>query len=240
MSDYADVVDPRTGLVRWRSTGADDVQILPDVNADLMFWRGGLHIAGYDTVPHRFDRGRGETTYGVRLPAGSLPLLLHDSAATATDARVPLATRHVDRLARLLDELPDAADPGRILIKITHRLLVGADAEPRAVQQAAAIMHLASRNRPVAAIADALGWTERRLHRFSVDTFGTSVSMLRSLHRFRTGYTLLSAGLRPAEVAAAAGYADQAHLTRHVRRFAATTPAALIRDRASQRPAAES
>ena len=54
-------------------------------------------------------------------------------------------------------------------------------------------------------------------------------------HRYLTGRRidlarrLLLAGLPAAEVAAAAGFADQSHLTRHFRRMLATTPAAYAR-----------
>jgi AraC-like DNA-binding protein len=54
-------------------------------------------------------------------------------------------------------------------------------------------------------------------------------------HRYLTGRRidlarrLLLAGLPAAEVAAAAGFADQSHLTRHFRRMLATTPGAYAR-----------
>ncbi|MGY2081330.1 helix-turn-helix domain-containing protein [Modestobacter sp. SYSU DS0657] len=54
-------------------------------------------------------------------------------------------------------------------------------------------------------------------------------------HRYLTGRRvdrarrLLLDGLPPAEVATAAGFCDQAHLTRHARRMLGTTPAAYAR-----------
>jgi AraC-like DNA-binding protein len=58
-------------------------------------------------------------------------------------------------------------------------------------------------------------------------------------HRYLTGRRLdlarrlLLAGVAPAEVADAAGFYDQAHLTRHFRRFLGTTPAAYARSAAT-------
>ena len=55
-------------------------------------------------------------------------------------------------------------------------------------------------------------------------------------HRYVTGRRvdvargLLLTGMRPAAVAAAAGFHDQAHLTRHFRRVLGTTPARFARD----------
>lgn len=220
----------------WRSSGPGNLRILPDVNADLMFWHGGLHIAGYDTMAHDFDRGPGETTYGIRLPAGVLPYLLYDSATAATDTRIPIPLRRGDsRLARLTDGL-FTDDPNQVLSDITAHLVRVADPDPYAGRTAEAILMLANRNTSVDAIANALGWSQRRLHRFSIDTFGTPASILRSLCRFRTAHELLSSGIRPAEAATLAGYADQAHLTRHVKRFASTTPGEVGKSQADVTP----
>ena len=228
--DYQEATDSSTGLVWWRSAGSGTLRILPDVNADLMFWRGGLQIAGYDTVAHEFDRGPGECTFGIRLPAGVLPALLHDSATSATDARVPVRLPSGDaRLARMIGQLPAAANTAEALRDIAVRLLARADPDPETGRTADVILELARRDLSVHAMAETLGWTQRRLHRFSTETFGTSASVLRSLCRFRRAHALLSAGTRPAEAGALAGYADQAHLTRHVKRFAATTPGELVK-----------
>jgi methylphosphotriester-DNA--protein-cysteine methyltransferase len=70
-----------------------------------------------------------------------------------------------------------------------------------------------------------MGYWQRRLHRFCLNNFGMPFATLRGLYRFRAGHTLLAAGVSPAVVAARAGYADQAHLTREIRRFALITPA---------------
>lgn len=222
---YQEVRDRRTGLVCWRSSGPGNLRILPDVNADLMFWRGGLHIAGYDTTAHDFDRGPGEITYSIRLPAGVLPYLLHDSASAATDTRVPIPLHPGDSgVARLTEGLFAADEPHQVLSLIAAHLLAAADPDPDAGRAAEAILVLANRNASVDAIANALGWSQRSLHRFSIDTFGIPAFVLRSLCRFRTAHELLSSGIRPVDVAMLAGYADQAHLTRNIKRFASTTP----------------
>lgn len=230
---YREATDSRTGLVCWRSSGSGMAQILPNVSADLIFTGGGLQLAGYDTVTHDIDRGAGETTYGVRLPAGLLPHLLHDSAATAVDGRVPIGVAAGDvRLRRLIDELPTTPDIARTLVDITGILVLGADVDPQELRTTAAVMSLTDRSRSVAAVAEDLGWSQRRLHRFSLATFGMSASTLRSLCRFHRAHRLLSAGTQPAEAAQLTGYADQAHLTRHIRRFASTTPSRVVGHRA--------
>jgi transcriptional regulator GlxA family with amidase domain len=62
----------------------------------------------------------------------------------------------------------------------------------------------------------------------------TGVGLLRErflTHRYsqlrvRLAHRLLDAGMAPAAVAAAAGFADQAHLTRHFKRMVGVPPAA--------------
>ncbi len=61
----------------------------------------------------------------------------------------------------------------------------------------------------------------------SLKGVGTTPKAYAQLVRFGHVARRLRAGQPPAAVAAACGYADQAHLTRHVRRFGSTTPAAL-------------
>jgi len=81
----------------------------------------------------------------------------------------------------------------------------------------------------VAAIADALGCTPRSVHRRCLASFGYGPAVLRRVLRFRQAAALLRAGVSPAEVAAAAGYADQPHLSRETRALAGASPGQLAR-----------
>lgn len=78
----------------------------------------------------------------------------------------------------------------------------------------------------VAATAAAVGLGERRLHRLSLDAFGYGPRLLGRVLRLQRALALSRRGLAQAEVAYAAGYADQAHLTREVRALAGVTPGA--------------
>lgn len=81
----------------------------------------------------------------------------------------------------------------------------------------------------MATTAAALGWTTRTLHRRCLESFGYGPAVLRRVLRFRRAAALLYAGVAPAAVAAAAGYADQPHLSREVRALAGVAPAQLAR-----------
>jgi AraC-like DNA-binding protein len=86
---------------------------------------------------------------------------------------------------------------------------------------------------PVAALAAAMGLSERQLRRRVTKAVGYPPKTLEGILRFRHAITHGRGNpdrRRPplAEVAVAAGYADQSHLTREVRRLAGLTPRALL------------
>ena len=79
----------------------------------------------------------------------------------------------------------------------------------------------------------ALGGDDRGLSRRSWQRRFRSVTGLRRkeierLDRSRRAYRLLSEGMAPSAVAAEVGYADQAHLTRELRRIRGETPARVL------------
>jgi AraC-like DNA-binding protein len=84
---------------------------------------------------------------------------------------------------------------------------------------------------PIGVLARRLGCGERLLERRFAAEFGLSPKRFARLARFERAVARLAAGLTPAEVAAAGGFADQAHLTHEVRALAGLPPAALQRRR---------
>lgn len=75
-------------------------------------------------------------------------------------------------------------------------------------------------------VADEIGWSRKRLwSRFRAQA-GISPKQAASLIRFDGAVHRLASGVRAADVAAEAGYADQSHLHRDVMTFAGVTPTA--------------
>ncbi|AIR98107.1 helix-turn-helix domain-containing protein [Streptomyces glaucescens] len=78
----------------------------------------------------------------------------------------------------------------------------------------------------LAALATDLGLSRYQLLRAFRTTMGVPPYAWLAQHRVHRARGLLECGLRPAEVAALVGFADQAHLTRWFRRVLGVTPAA--------------
>jgi AraC-like DNA-binding protein len=67
---------------------------------------------------------------------------------------------------------------------------------------------------------------QRRIRR----TTGLTLALMRQIERARHALTLLEGGAPILDVVERAGYADQPHLTRSLRRFIGHTPARILRD----------
>ncbi|MEO3385620.1 AraC family transcriptional regulator [Mesorhizobium sp. CAU 1741] len=79
-------------------------------------------------------------------------------------------------------------------------------------------------------LADHLGWSRKHLASRFHDEFGLPPKQVARIARFMNAQRLASGGEENgwAEIAAACGYADQAHLTREFRAFSGTTPSAWL------------
>ena len=75
-------------------------------------------------------------------------------------------------------------------------------------------------------LAAAAGCSRYAAYRAFRQAYGLSPSDYQRQLRVQTARRLLSAGAAPAQVAADAGFADQAHLTRWFRRYYGITPGA--------------
>lgn len=82
---------------------------------------------------------------------------------------------------------------------------------------------------PVAAVASAVGLSERQLHLRRLTSFGYGPSVLARVLRLQDALAMARDGVRLADVAARCRYADQPHLARDVRDLTGTTLMALLR-----------
>lgn len=212
------------GAVVWTrraSPGATAYPVLPDGCMDLMWSEGRLLVAGPDTHSHAPGGGEGAEWAGVRFAPGNAPALLSVPAHELRDRRVDLADLWGAAEARRLAERVGAAtDASAGLEAVALRMAVAAG--PPDPLTAAVVRHLEAGG-TVAGAARAVGLGARQLHRRSLDAFGYGPKTLARVLRLQRALTLVRAGTPYADAAAAAGCADQAHLSREMRALAGIT-----------------
>ncbi|MEU5267806.1 helix-turn-helix domain-containing protein [Streptomyces hygroscopicus] len=229
------------GAVVWtRTAGAGPQRVLPDGCTDLVWSgtgpEGELIVAGPDTRAHLASGPPGTRAVGLRFAPGAGPAVLGVPAHELRDLRVPLAALWPDAEVRRLAERIAERITGRAAERTAGRAaerIAGRESAPGRVLEEAALGRLrtaeppdpvlaaivagASRGTGVAGIAAAVGLGERQLHRRSLAAFGYGPKTLGRVLRLNRALDLARTGVRFAEVAATAGYADQAHLAREVR-----------------------
>ncbi|MEN3360232.1 MAG: hypothetical protein V7637_4214 [Mycobacteriales bacterium] len=209
--------------------------VLPDACIDIIWFAGRLVVAGPDTGSRLVPMPPGTSIAAVRFRPGAAPALLGVPATAIRDETVPLAELWgVGPANRLADELAatsgGAARVGTLQAAIRRRLPATPPVDPLTGPLVSGLS--AARPRPVAGLADAIGLSERQLHRRCLAAFGYGPKTLDRVLRLQRFLALGRAGRTPdglAGLATAAGYADQAHLTHECRRLAGDTPAALLR-----------
>jgi AraC-like DNA-binding protein len=216
-----------TGTTLWRvETDPGEGRVLPDGVMDLMWFDGRLVIAGADTTATVTVAGHRGLTWGLRLPPGTAHAVLGGvRACELADRRVDLSDL-AEVPTSILDSVPE--DPAAALERVFTTLWARADPERPALRLAASLDRAARAGLSVRDIAARHELPERTLRRLSDTLFGYGPKTLASIYRFQHALSLARAGTPLAEAAAAAGYADQSHLNREVRRLAGTRPTMLL------------
>ena len=225
----------RTGLhCLWVSVAppceAESIQVLPDACTDLVWQSGvGAFVAGPDTGPAstewrpdtvfvgaRFRPGAGGAALGVPLSELLDQRVDADDLPGVPRGRLPGSLSPEEamrRIAAIAAQMVTERPPDRLVLEATRLLgRPGARAE---------------------LVAGQLGIGERQLRRRCQAAVGYGPRMLNRVLRFRRFVSRIDAGgaVDLATIAAEAGYADQAHLTRESNELAGLTPAALARAR---------
>jgi AraC-like DNA-binding protein len=227
---------------RWGQTigpgdAAYEHPVLPDGCADIVSINATVALVGPATAAVTERLAPGSVVVGVRFRPGAAPPLLGPSATELRDQRVPLADvwgpTGATVAARCAD-LPAAAEAADRLEMLVDALLVrrhdAAPADPVATRAAA--MLAARPAPPVPDIARTFDLSERQLRRRVEAAVGYSPRTLARILRFQRFLSAARSAGPPgrdlARLAAEAGYADQAHLTRDSRRLAGLPPGALL------------
>ena len=207
--------------------------VLPDACSDLIWERGvGGYVAGPDTGPARPMIEPGTVIVGVRFRPSAGGQVLKTPLSEIVNQRVPLADLLPPAARRLSPALDPAEAAGRV-VDITGAL-IAEGAPDRAMARAAVLLRDPAAR--AEAVAAEVGLSERQFRRRSQAAVGYGPKTLQRVLRFHRFVRLLDAAPAPAPpdlaaLAARAGYADQAHLTRECSALSGFTPAALARVR---------
>lgn len=189
-----------------------------------------VHVLGGRHCVHRKHILGGQRAVAARLQLGSAEGLLGASAGALAGQTVSLAALWGDAAARRVREsLADASSTQQAARLLAQAL---ASRAPAPHGDAPWLLEAARRlaSEPVHQVADALGVSERHLRRRFTHAVGMSPKAYTKLARFRRAVAFARRTRAPqwAEVAARAGYYDQAHLIADFRVIAGVTPRALL------------
>lgn len=208
----------------WTLTCQDplpDHRVLPDGCIDIVLGGGGPLVAGPSTTAFDSPMPAGGFAAGIRFRPGAAPSILGVAASELRDLIVPLD-----------DIWPSAcggeADDATAALALLHDELLArlpaARTPDRAVLAATAIL-AADPGATVRSIAATIGLGERQLRRRFLDHVGYGPKRLARVLRLQR---LLTGPPDPwAQRAIAAGYADQAHMTRECVALTGRSPSRL-------------
>jgi AraC-like DNA-binding protein len=205
-------------VCRWEQrVSVERVQrVMPDGCADLLVYESGIRqVVGLaDVVAYPLLK-TGTCIHGIRFRADALATLFGVDASALRNAAVELADIVGERRAQRLED-PAAIDSW----------IRSAIPDPR-VTAAITLLH----SRSVFNAAAEIGISTRHLQRIVLSHTGLSPKAFQRILRFQRFLTYAGRGDGLALAAAAAGYADQAHMSREVRRLTHLSPTTLLGNR---------
>jgi AraC-like DNA-binding protein len=216
-------------------------RVLPDGCADIVWLAGErLVVAGTATGPELVALPPGSSTLGVRFRPGAAGRVLGLPASELLNQGPPLEAVWGPAGRRLAERVGEATDPARALAALEAAVAARLDraGPPDRLVEAVADRLAGPVPVPVARLAADLGLSERQLLRRCRDAVGYGPKTLARVLRFRRLLRLAEGnhGRGLAELAAAAGYADQAHLSRETVRLAGLPPARLLAQQGMSQP----
>jgi AraC-like DNA-binding protein len=202
------------------------LQVVPDGCVDIVWTGETICIAGPDTRPILARMPRGAIVVGARFHPGAASAWLGQPLGEIVNVRVPLAEFWGDDATRLLDRAA-AGRSAKQLADDLEAFLVGRLAAVGLADPQIALLRRAAGDNCMPAglrldqLAAHVGLSERTLRRRCLDAFGYGFKTLDRVLRFQRFFRLAA---RPenhnlADMAARAGYADQSHMNREVRRM---------------------
>ena len=223
----------------WRHTTptgpALPIVVVPDGCVDLLWHDGGLFVAGPDVEAARPALPPGTTVIGLRFQPGAAVPWLGLPMSAIVGRQVELGSLWGRRASRLAADIAVDDPPAAILARLQSGLAGQAPSSDPPRDMALVFRSLgrgageASATMP--RLLERLELSERSLRRRCHEAFGYGPKRLDRILRFQRFLDLArrAAGAELTALALAAGYADQAHLSRAVRRLSALSAASVVR-----------
>jgi AraC-like DNA-binding protein len=217
--------------LRVGAEGSDPLAVIPDGCVDIIIpGDGPIFVAGPASETQWVAPQAGAQFTGIRLKPGAARALFRDPLDTLLNRDVELRTL-CGRAVQPLLPLTHGAMGSDELRRSLERW-VGARIDERG-SAALAVLHVSraltyDAGSSLSALMLELGWSARRLHREVTASCGYGPKLLQRIMRIQR--TLRLARTQPASarlsaLAANAGFADQAHMTREFRALIGLTPA---------------
>lgn len=177
-----------------------------------------LPTGDVDLIGVRFKTGRAGVALGT--PVGELQDQLIAASAVV---------RHADRLVDDLRNVAPAVRLDHLARALAGRLETAEPEAVGAVDHALAIIASSRGNVAIEQVARLVGITRRHLERRFNEYVGLNLKQVARIARIHSALDLLQRqpAMSGAEIAAACGYSDQAHLIRECRTLAGATPSRL-------------
>jgi AraC-like DNA-binding protein len=242
-SDYREYAAPASLAGRvlcvWTQTVAGSGEgfaqrVMPDGCVDIVLINDEPPaVVGPWTEPFIARLAAGTSIVAARFHPGFAPALLGVPASELLNQSVPLGTVRRGMVSRRFERVVDAcgirARRAELEAALIERL---ADAGPVDKAIRAAIRWLADHPQGrIEQLAQWVGISGRQLQRRFIAAVGYGPKTFQSVLRFQRLLNFSAragAPIQLAQAAADAGYADQAHMTREVRRFSGSAPSALL------------
>ncbi len=228
----------------WRARPTGRHLLTPDACVDIVVLEpadGGppsAIVCGAEQRSWTFELPPGTTSVGVRFRPGVAGLALDLDLGELGDARIPLADAIGPAAQPLLDRLAGQPLEERRRRLATWCVERWSTLRPDPAAEATLAWVSSVPHRSLDGLDRHLGMSSRTLQRLARRRFGYPPSTLARIVRFQrfcaAASTATAAGTRRrpslADLAAAAGYADQAHLGRDCRAITGSTPTEFLAD----------
>ncbi len=212
---------------------ASRLAVVPDGCVDIIWIDGKLTVAGPDVSVALSTVTRDGTVVGARFRPGAAHTWLGLPMSEIVDSRVALDNFWGVRAHEMATRIGDAGTTAarmRTLEAALSRMAPDLEPPPPDMQFVFSALRTKPAGDNLAMILDRLDASPRTLRRRCEAAFGYGPKTLDRILRFQRFLERARKTPQPrlAALAAEAGYADQAHLTREVRRLSGLSPAMVL------------